>query len=281
MGLQTARYVPYGIQRHIAVFDMLIASTFSQPGANVRDELTELYRTERGRLLVERAEHVLPKLDDESVDLVITSPPFALLRQKPYGNFEQSEYVDWLVSFGPQVKRALKNSGSFVIDLGGAYQRGKPVRSLYSFRALLRLCDDCGFHLAEEFYWHNPAKLPSPIEWVNKRKIRAKDSVNTVWWLSKTESPKSDVRRVLVPYSDRMRKLIEDPEKFYRPKDRPSGHEISSRFSKDNGVQFRATSSSIPIRKAIRFTFVCAKSSGLNRILCAFPKRCQNFSSIS
>jgi hypothetical protein len=54
---------------------------------------------------------------------------------------------------------------------------------------LLEFCDEIGFHLAEDFYWFNPAKLPSPIEWVNKRKIRAKDAVNTVWWLSKTPFP--------------------------------------------------------------------------------------------
>ena len=60
------------------------------------------------------------------------------------------------------------------------------------------MCDDCGFNLAEKFFWHNPAKLPSPIEWVNKRKIRVKDSVNTVWWLSKTDFPKADIKKVLV-----------------------------------------------------------------------------------
>jgi site-specific DNA-methyltransferase (cytosine-N4-specific) len=92
------------------------------------------------------------------------------------------------------------------------------------------MCDDCGFNLAEEFFWHNPAKLPSPIEWVNKRKIRVKDSVNTVWWFSKTDLPKADIRKVLVPYSDRMKKLLEDPEGFYKPKKRPSGHDISKGF---------------------------------------------------
>jgi site-specific DNA-methyltransferase (cytosine-N4-specific) len=88
--------------------------------------------------------------------------------------------------------------------------------------------------LAEEFFWYNPAKLPSPIEWVNKRKIRAKDAVNTVWWLSKTDSPKADVRRVLVPYSDRMRKLLRDAERYYSPKKRPSGHDISTHFARSN-----------------------------------------------
>jgi site-specific DNA-methyltransferase (cytosine-N4-specific) len=193
------------------------------------------YRTRLGQALVARAEECLPGLPEASVDLVITSPPFALLREKTYGNPDQAAYVDWLVSFGPLVKRVLKETGSFVLDLGGAYQRGVPVRSLCNFRVLLRLCDECGFLLAEEFFWHNPAKLPSPIEWVNKRKIRAKDSVNTVWWLCRTPLPKADVRNVLTPYSDRMRKLLKHPASFYSPDKRPSGHDIGLRFGTDNG----------------------------------------------
>jgi site-specific DNA-methyltransferase (cytosine-N4-specific) len=195
----------------------------------------ELYRTGLGKAVVARSEDYLPSLPDASIDLVLTSPPFALLREKTYGNLKQADYVDWLVSFGPLIRRVLKETGSFVLDLGGAYQRGRPVRSLCNFRVLLRMCDDCGFFLAEEFFWHNPAKLPSPIEWVNKRKIRAKDSVNTVWWLSKTALPKADVRKVLIPYSDRMRQLLRDPAKFYSPDRRPSGHDIGSRFNTDNG----------------------------------------------
>ncbi|MBN1492270.1 MAG: site-specific DNA-methyltransferase [Phycisphaerae bacterium] len=194
----------------------------------------ELYRTPWGRAVVGRAEDYLAVLPEGSVDLIVTSPPFALLRQKSYGNLEQQEYVDWLVSFGPLVKRLLKDTGSFVIDLGGAYQRGVPIRSLYNFRVLLQLCDEHGFHLAEEFFWHNPSKLPSPIEWVNKRKLRAKDSVDTIWWLSKTEAPKANVSKVLVPYSARMRTLLKNAERFYSPKKRPSGHDISRGFNKDN-----------------------------------------------
>ncbi len=178
---------------------------------------------------------MLPELPDESIDLVITSPPFALQRQKDYGNIDQGNYVEWFSAFAEIVHKKLKPAGSFVIDLGGAYRKGSPTRSLYNFRLLIHLCDEIGFHLAEDFYWHNPAKLPSPIEWVNKRKIRVKDSVNTVWWLSKEEFPKSDVTNVLVKYSDRMKKLLADPGKFYTPKDRPSGHQISKNFSTDNG----------------------------------------------
>jgi DNA modification methylase len=234
--------------------------------------LTELYRTRLGKMIVGAAEDVLVHLPSDSVDLVVTSPPFALLRQKTYGNLDQSEYVDWLVSFGSRVMRVLKESGSFVIDLGGAYQRGRPVRSLYNFRVLLRLCDECGFHLAEEFFWHNPAKLPSPIEWVNKRKIRAKDSVNTVWWLSKSENPKANVSNVLVPYSQRMKKLLESPETFYTPKDRPSGHDISASFAKDNGGAIPANLLQYPNTESNSLYIRLCKEHGFDAHPARFPK---------
>jgi DNA modification methylase len=193
------------------------------------------YSTKMGDAFVGDSRKLLAEIPDGSLNLVMTSPPFALLRKKEYGNENQEEYVDWLAEFGELVFQKLADDGSFVMDIGGAYERGRPTRSLYPFRVLLRFVDQIGFYLAEEFYWHNPSKLPSPIEWVNKRKIRVKDSVNTVWWLSKTPWPKADVSKVLAPYSDRMKKLIKDPDAFYTPKERPSGHNISKSFSKDNG----------------------------------------------
>ncbi len=194
-----------------------------------------VYVTGWGAAYCGDAQHLLAQLPDASVNLVITSPPFALQRQKKYGNRDQAEYVDWLEAFARGVHRVLRNDGSFVLDLGGAYEKGAPARSLYNFRVLIRFCDDVGFCLAEDFYWHNPAKLPSPIEWVNKRKLRVKDSVNTVWWFSKTKWPKADITKVLTPYGERMKKLLADPAGFYTPKLRPSGHDIGTAFAKDNG----------------------------------------------
>jgi len=209
-------------------------------------QYTPLDHTAYGQAYVGNSLELIASLPDDSIDLVMTSPPFALQRQKTYGNVEETEYVHWIKPFGKEVFRILKKSGSFVLDLGGAYRSGMPSRSLYNFRVLLAFCDEIGFHLAEDFYWFNPAKLPSPIEWVNKRKIRAKDSVNTVWWFSKTDHPKSDVRKVLTPYSDRMKKLICAPDGFYTPKNRPSGHNISVGFAKDNGGAIPSNLLSIP-----------------------------------
>lgn len=193
------------------------------------------YFTKLGSAYCADSLKMLEQLPNSSINLVMTSPPFALQRKKEYGNKEQHEYIDWLAQFATLVHEKLREDGSFVIDLGGAYEKGTPSRSLYNFRVLIKFCDDIGFHLAEDFYWFNPSKLPSPIEWVNKRKIRVKDAVNTVWWFSKTEWPKADVSQVLTEYSDRMKKLLKDPEGFYNPAKRPSGHDIGKSFSKDNG----------------------------------------------
>lgn len=193
------------------------------------------YRTIYGEAWCGNSLELLENLDDNSINLVMTSPPFALLRKKEYGNEDQHNYIDWLAQFATLVYRKLTPDGSFVLDIGGAYQKGSPTRSLYNFRIPIHFCDDLGFYLAEEFYWYNPAKLPSPIEWVNKRKIRAKDAVNTVWWFSKTEWPKADVTKVLTPYSERMKKLLADPDAFYKAKNRPSGHGIGVGFGKNNG----------------------------------------------
>ena len=197
------------------------------------------YRTALGSCVCADTLEYLKTLPDGSINLVVTSPPFALQRKKEYGNEEQSAYVDWLCQFGALVFNKLAPDGSFVIDIGGAYEKGVPLYSLYQFRVLLKFCDDIGFHLAQPFYWHNPSALPAPIEWVNKRKIRAKTSVNTVWWLCKSPDCKADVRRVLAPYSDRMKKLIEHPTEFVKEEGtpRPSGHVmgLSSWTKNENG----------------------------------------------
>ncbi|NLI08276.1 MAG: site-specific DNA-methyltransferase [Thermotogaceae bacterium] len=236
-----------------------------------------LYKTDLGLAYVGDALNFLTEIEDLTIDLVLTSPPFALRRQKAYGNVEESEYVNWIKPFGKEVFRILKNSGSFVLDLGGAYEPGKPSRSLYNFRVLISLCDDVGFQLAEDFYWFNPAKLPSPIEWVNKRKIRAKDAVNTVWWFSKTEWPKADIRNVLVPYSDRMKKLIRDPENFYSPQKRPSGHDIGAYFGKDNGGAIPSNLLSIANTDSNSSYLRLCKELGLERHPARFPEELPMF----
>lgn len=236
-----------------------------------------IYNTELGEAYVADSLEMLAQLPDESVNLIMTSPPFALQRKKDYGNKDQHEYIDWLAEFATLVYKKLTPDGSFVVDLGGAYQKGVPVRSLYNYRVLLKFCDDIGFHLAEEFFWYNPSKLPSPIEWVNKRKIRAKDSVNTVWWLSKTEWPKANVSNVLTEYSDRMKKLIKDPSAYYTPTKRPSGHDIGSSFGKDNGGAIPSNLLQIPNSEASSKYLKLCKEIGIKAHPARFPAKLPEF----
>lgn len=176
--------------------------------------------------------YLFGKARENSVDLVMTSPPFGLVRKKSYGNEDADRYCDWFRPFAEGFHRVLKDSGSLVIDIGGAWVPGQPTRSLYHFKLLVMLVEEYGFHLCQEHYWFNPSKLPTPAEWVNVRRVRVKDAVNTVWWLSKTPYPKANNRRVLQPYSKSMEHLLKNG---YKAKLRPSGHDISDKFNKDNG----------------------------------------------
>ncbi len=190
------------------------------------------YETPYGQAFLGDSLEIMQQFPDDSVNLILTSPPFALTRQKEYGNQLEQHYIDWFMQFSKEFYRLLKSDGSLVIDLGGAYLPGHPTRSIYQYELLVRLCREQNFFLAQEFFHYNPARLPTPAEWVTVRRIRVKDSVNVVWWLSKIENPKSDNRKVLKPYSDSMKALLKNG---YKAQMRPSGHDISEKFGTDNG----------------------------------------------
>lgn len=203
----------------------------SPPYGNVEPELFE--STDYGRIFLGDSLGLLHQtLQPNSADLVVTSPPFGLVRKKSYGNEDADRYVEWFRPFAEGICRVLKPQGSLVIDIGGAWKPGIPTRSLYHFELLITLCRDFGFHLCQEHYWWNPAKLPTPAEWVNIRRVRVKDAVNCIWWLSRSPWPKASNKRVLAPYSESMKSLLQNG---YTPKLRPSGHNISDKFSTDNG----------------------------------------------
>ncbi|PSM31214.1 site-specific DNA-methyltransferase [Haliangium sp. UPWRP_2] len=190
------------------------------------------YETAMGAAYLGDSLDLLRDLPESSINAVITSPPFALEFKKEYGNVNKQEYVPWFLNFAKEVYRVLRDDGSFIIDIGGSWEPGTPTRSVYQFRLLIALLDEIKFHLAQEFFWFNPGKMPAPAEWVTVRRIRVKDSVNYVWWLSKTPWPKCDNRKVLVPYSPDMERLI---RRGYKAKQRPSGHNITEKWSKDQG----------------------------------------------
>ncbi|HTZ87299.1 MAG TPA: site-specific DNA-methyltransferase, partial [Solirubrobacteraceae bacterium] len=168
------------------------------------------------------------------VQLVFTSPPFPLNRKKKYGNLNGQEYVEWLGGLGAALGDLLTEDGSLVVELGNAWEPGEPVMSTLALEALIAIKAQGDFHLCQQFVVHNPARLPSPAQWVNVDRCRLKDAYTNVWWLSRTSRPKADNRKVLVEYSDSMKKLIQ--RQRYNAGGRPSQHNIGQRsFLQDHG----------------------------------------------
>ena len=172
---------------------------------------------------------MLQALPSSSVNLVVTSPPYALHFKKAYGNEHKDRYVNWFLPFAKEIQRVLTDDGSFVLNIGGSYNKGTPTRSVYHFKLLIALVEEIGLHLAQECFWYNPAKMPVPAEWVTVRRIRVRDSVEYVWWLSKTPYPKASNLNVLKEYSEDMIRLNRNG---VRGTTRPSGHVIRESFDK-------------------------------------------------
>ena len=237
------------------------------------DRLPEpAYATPAGACYEADSLDILRLLPDDSVALALTSPPFALRRRKAYGNVDASEYVEWFWPFAAEIHRVLDPEGSFVFELGGAWNRGSGTRSLYQYELILRLSKL--FHLAQEFYWYNPSKMPTPAEWVTIRRTRVKDAVNTLWWLSKSEEPRADNRRVLRPYSRSMRRLLRDG---YQTAKRPSQHDIGPHFRRDNGGAIPPNILQVPNTRSSDEYFRRCREAGLPIHPARFPAAVPEF----
>ena len=204
----------------------------------VNGERSVVYRTALGRSILGKAEDVLlsPVYAEDlerKVDLLFTSPPFPLNRKKRYGNEQGETYVNWLVNFAPLFKKLLKPRGSIVLELGNAWEPGRPVMSTLALKALLAFLERGEFVLCQQFVWYNPARLPSPAQWVNIERIRVKDAYTHLWWMALTDRPHADNRQVLTKYSKSMEKLLKRQK--YNTGKRPSEHHIGEKsFLKDN-----------------------------------------------
>jgi site-specific DNA-methyltransferase (cytosine-N4-specific) len=167
------------------------------------------------------------------VQLIFTSPPFPLNRKKKYGNMTGDSYVKWIASLAPLLTKFLTPTGSVVIELGNAWEEGTPTMSTLSIEALLAFKKEANLHLCQEFICFNPARLPTPAQWVTIDRVRVKDSFTRLWWMSPTPNPKADNRRVLREYSDSMKKLLKN--KTYNAGKRKSEHSIGeTSFLKNN-----------------------------------------------
>jgi len=167
------------------------------------------------------------------VNLILTSPPFPLNRKKKYGNRQGKEYIEWLSKLAAKFSELITEDGSIVIEIGNSWNKGEPTMSTLALEALLAFKEKGNLYLCQQFVWNNPAKLPTPTQWVNIKRNRLKDSFTNIWWLSKSPYPKADNKKVLLEYSESMKRLIKT--KRYNSGIRPSEHSIGkASFLNDN-----------------------------------------------
>lgn len=106
---------------------------------------------------------ILPQLPDNSVDLIITSPPYADQRKNIYGGVHPDKYVDWFLSIAAELKRVLKPSGSFILNIKERVVAGE--RHTYVIELILKMREQ-GWFWIEEYCWHK--KNCYPGKWPNR-----------------------------------------------------------------------------------------------------------------
>ena len=151
-----------------------------------------LYSTDYGKYYLGKCEETIKKLGlKNKVQLILTSPPFPLNNKKKYGNLNGEEYLTWFTSLAELFSSVLTPNGSIVIEMGNAWEKNRPVQSLLNLNSLLSFVnnENAGLRLCQEFVCYNPARLPSPAQWVTINRIRTIDSFTHVWCMSNSDYP--------------------------------------------------------------------------------------------
>lgn len=196
-----------------------------------------VYKTSLGSFYQGMAEEIIssPRFLElhGKVNLIFTSPPFPLNRKKRYGNLQGEAYISWLANFAPLFKEILHPDGSIVVEVGNSWEPGSPTMSTLPLRSLLEFLERGKLQLCQQFIYYNPARLPSPAQWVNIERIRVKDSFTSIWWMSPSIRPKASNRKILIEYSKAMKSLLK--RQSYNSGKRPSEHNIGeTSFLKNN-----------------------------------------------
>ena len=103
---------------------------------------------------------VMAGMEAESVDLIVTSPPYANARKETYGGVEPDKYVEWFLPRAEQMRRVLKPTGSFVLNIREHCENGE--RHPYVLELILALRQQ-GWLWVEEYIWHKSNAMPSDI----------------------------------------------------------------------------------------------------------------------
>lgn len=115
------------------------------------------------RILAGDCLSLLPSIPDESVDLIVTSPPYADSRAKTYGGIHPDDYVDWFMPISAELLRVLKPTGTFILNIKEKVVAGE--RHTYVIELILAMRQQ-GWLWTEEFIWHKKNSYPG--KWPNR-----------------------------------------------------------------------------------------------------------------
>src|SRR5215204_1439472 len=145
---------------------------------------------------------VLPAMPDACVDLVVTSPPYADIRKITYGGIDPYRYVEWFLPLSAELKRVLRDDGSFVLNIKERVVGGE--RHTYVLELIIALRRQ-GWLWTEEYVWHK--KNCAPGKWPN----RFRDAWERCLHFTKQKKFKMNQEAVMVPTGDwaksRLKKL--------------------------------------------------------------------------
>ena len=136
---------------------------------------------------------------EDSVNLVVTSPPSIRYSCRNSIRIDEERYVSWFLPFAQEIRRILTREGSLILHLGGKWMPERPTRSLYHHRVLLALCDQLDYRLAQEFFHFSTSDGGRSVQWERTHQVRARDRVDHVFWLSPSDTPKAKNTNVLLP----------------------------------------------------------------------------------
>src|ERR1044072_3122436 len=147
----------------------------------------------RTELYLGDSKEALKKLPDNSVDLIVTSPPYADQRKNTYGGIHPAKYVEWFLPISKELLRVLKPTGTFILNIKEKVVDGQ--RSTYVMELIIEMKSQ-GWLWTEEFIWHK--KNCYPGKWPN----RFRDAWERLLQFNKDKHFHMHQDEVMVPMGD-------------------------------------------------------------------------------
>jgi site-specific DNA-methyltransferase (adenine-specific) len=155
---------------------------------------------------------LLKKLEDNSIDLVITSPPYSSMKKYIDDNgIPADDYVDWFIPFCKEIERVIKPTGSFILNINDKVESG--FRHPYVFDLISRLHKETNLKMFERLFWNKMKSLPN--------RSRFGDRIEFIFWFAKSKDFKFNLDEMRTEYSEKSIKRMKKPlkKRFSRSED--------------------------------------------------------------